>query len=81
MDYAYYVRGSVCYEIYMGRYSLLLRDKVSEDIQSPLARPGHTLPNRLMMWMIEPLGIPNVPTAPTLINAETQTMTPRAQTR
>ena len=86
-DLAYYVRGGVCYEIYQGRYSQLLRDLVSEEIQSPLARPGHALPNRLMMWMLElqRVDITSAPVAPILMNAETQTettiSTPRPQTR
>ena len=52
-DIAYYVRGENVFEIYNSRYSPLLFDHTSLEIQSPMARVGQSLPADLLTWILE----------------------------
>ena len=47
-DIAYYTRGANAYEIFDGRYSPMMLEHESEEIQSPMARAGQALPAELM---------------------------------
>ena len=79
-DIAYYVRGDNVFEIYDSRYSPLLFDHIAEEIQSPMARVGQSLPGELLAWILNEGDIPiaGSPIPPVMVEASTSPFaTPR----
>ena len=78
-DIAYYIRGDTVFEVFDSRYSPLLIDRVSQEVQSPMARVGQSLPAELVAWIIEG-DLENVGTSapPLMVDASTSPIvTPR----